>query len=178
MQVGTPLADIHLFFRTTSKDRRENRMEFMTLSLPPHLIEYLGVLGLLLLWKACGRTPKKSHGARTASRSPMVHRTRAPRHPVVRPAELSWDHDLGKGVTRNLSLQGCRLKCDLVPPVGAYVSVKLSLQGEECIAIELAAVRWVLGEDLGVEFLSVSAMERQRLQHLLLLEKHATRPVR
>jgi hypothetical protein len=152
-------------------------MELMHVSLPPQFAEYLGVLGLLLLWKARGRTPNKSPRARTASPPPTVARNRAPRHPVVLPAELSWDHDVGKGHTKNLSLQGCRLKSDLVPAVGTYVSVKLSLQGDECIAIELAAVRWVLGEDLGMEFLSMSAMERQRLQHLLALHPPATRPV-
>lgn len=69
------------------------------------------------------------------------------------------------------------MKTDVAPTVGAYVSVKLLLQGDECLAIELAVVRWVLGEDVGLEFLSVSAIARQRLHHLFALERHATTPV-
>jgi len=153
-------------------------MEVLSLSLPPQLAEYLGVLGLLLLWKARGQTPKKSQRARTAKPSASVPRSRAPRHPVVLPAELSWDHEVSTGVTKNLSAQGCRVKTDLAPPVGTYVSVILSLQGDERIAIELAVVRWVLGEDLGLEFLSVGGIARQRLQQVLSRETHAMRPVR
>jgi hypothetical protein len=150
-------------------------MELMNLSLPPEFAKYLGILGLLLLWKVRGRKPTTSNRVRAASPALPGPRHRALRHAVVLPAELSWDHDIGKGLTKNISVQGCRVKIDLTPPVETYVSVKLSLQGDECIAIELAVIRWVLGEDLGLEFLSMSAIERQRLQNLLSLERQATK---
>jgi hypothetical protein len=162
---------------TIKAEQTETIMEFTHLSLPPQLAQYAGIVSLLLLWNVCRRKRAACLPARTVSAIPVAPRPRAPRHPLVLPVELEWDVNFGKGVTRNLSMQGCRMKTDVAPAVGTYASVKFLLQRDECLAIELAVVRWVLGEDVGLEFLSVSAIARQRLHHLLPLERHATTPV-
>jgi hypothetical protein len=119
-------------------------MELANLSLPPHLAEYAGIVGLLLLWKMYGRKAKISQTARTVNPPPIIHPRRAQRHPLVLPVELSWELNDGKGTTTNISVQGCRVESDIAPPVGTYVSIKLYLPGEERVAIEMAVVRWVL----------------------------------
>jgi hypothetical protein len=142
-------------------------MELAHLSLPPYLAEYAGIVGLLLLWTMYGRKAKPVRSARAITPPPVIHPRCAQRHPVILPVELSWELNDAKGTTTNISVQGCRVKSEIAPPVGTYVSVKLYLQGEECIAIDMAVVRWALGHDFGLEFLSWGSTARQRLQQFL-----------
>ena len=142
-------------------------MDFENLSLPPYLAEYAGIVGLLLLWKMYGAKKGIFPAMRTVIPPSIVHSRRELRHPAVLPVEIAWELNDAKGTTKNLSMQGCRMKSDITPSVGTYASVKLYLPSEECVAIEMAVVRWVLGEDFGVEFLSWPSSERQRLQHFL-----------
>lgn len=143
-------------------------MEWTDLSFPSHSAEYAGIVtALFLLWLVFGRKPRVSRSLRAVSPPSSAHPRRAQRHPVVLPIALSWELTDARGMTKNLSLQGCRVKSDSTPPVGHYVSVKLYLQTDEFIAIEMAVVRWVLGQDFGLEFLSLNATEWQRLSDFL-----------
>ena len=142
-------------------------MDFENVFLPPYLAEYAGIAGLLLLWKMYGSKKGILPPARTVAAPSILHSRRELRHPAVLPVEITWELTEAKGMTKNVSMQGCRMKSDITPSVGTYASVKLSLPGEECVAIEMAVVRWVLGEDVGIEFLSWPSSERQRLEHFL-----------
>jgi hypothetical protein len=134
----------------------ETTMNFENLSFPPYFAEYAGIVGLLLLWKMYGSKKVVLHLVSTVTAPSNLHSRRHLRHPAVLPVEIAWELNDAKGMTKNLSMQGCRMKSDATPLVRTYASLKL-----------LAVVRWVLGEDLGVEFLSWPSSERKRLQHFL-----------
>ena len=142
-------------------------MELASLSLPPYFAQYAGIVGLLLLWQMYARKAKTVHAARPHHAARIIQPRGEQRHRLVLPVELSWELNDATGTTRNISMQGCRVKSDIAPPVGTYVSIKLFLHREECIVIELAVVRWALGQDFGLEFLSWKRTERQQLQHFL-----------
>jgi hypothetical protein len=143
-------------------------MELTHLSLSSYVVEYAGIVSLLLLWTMYGRKAKTVRPARIITPPPTIHPRGAQRHPVILPVEVSWELNDAKATTTNISVQGCRVKSDIAPPVGTYVSVKLYLeQGEECLAIDMAVVRWALGQDFGLEFLSWGSTARQRLQRFL-----------
>jgi hypothetical protein len=145
----------------------EKTVELPNLFLPAHLAQYIAIVALLFLWQIYAREAKPSHAVPIVQTPSIIQPRRAQRHPLILPVELSWDLNDAKGTTTNISVQGCRIKSEIAPTVGTYVSVKLRLQGQECIAIEMAVVRWALGQNFGLEFLSLAATERQRLEHFV-----------
>ena len=142
-------------------------MELGNLFLPAHLAQYIAIVALLFLWKIYAREAKPSHALPKLDTPSIIQPRRAQRHPLILPVELSWELNDAKGTTTNISVQGCRMKSEIAPTVGTHVRVKLCLQGQECITIEMAVVRWALGQNFGVEFLSLAASERKSLQHFV-----------
>jgi hypothetical protein len=116
----------------------------------------MAIIELLMLWlvvrpSAAGTT---NGGQRRGST----------RHPLLLPVEV----DGKKGVTNNLSLGGCRINGNLAMRPGQHLMLRLRLPGEEYpVVVERAAVRWVTGEDFGLQFVSLHSGERERLRGLL-----------
>lgn len=71
----------------------------------------------------------------------------------------------GEGTVLNLSLGGCKVKSDTRVPLGAGVRVRIMMSDEEQpLEIKQAAVRWVRGQEFGLEFTFIEAKEELRLR--------------
>jgi hypothetical protein len=114
------------------------------------------VINLLLLWLLFRPSAAETtHGL-------QWRQTR--RHSVLLPVDV----DGNRGFTKNISLTGCRVKGNMAMRRGEAVMLQLHLPGEESpVIIERAAVRWVGGNDFGLQFLSLQSVERERLRGLL-----------
>ena len=117
------------------------------------------ILNLLMLWLIV-----RPSAAETTNGG---QRRRATRHPLLLPVEVDGKKGV-KWLTNNLSLGGCMMHGNLAMRRGQQLTLRLHLPGQESpIVVEKAAVRWVAGGDVGLQFLSLHSGERQRLQGLL-----------
>ncbi|NGZ98151.1 MAG: hypothetical protein CV089_18825 [Nitrospira sp. WS110] len=67
------------------------------------------------------------------------------------------DSVLRQGVIRDISLNGGRIQCFSDPPEKLLVMVRLWLPGQqESLDVDQAMVRWVRGQEFGVQFVSLS----------------------
>ncbi len=77
----------------------------------------------------------------------------------------------------DLSLEGCRMESTHQLTVNTYVSLRLFIVPKEMpILIDLAAVRWVRGEECGIHFLSIQPPQVTRLQKFLASSKKSEQP--
>ena len=68
----------------------------------------------------------------------------------------------------NVSMEGCAVLSESIPPLNSYVTLRIELPAEEApLAIELGAVRWSTEDQFGVEFIRVESAEQARLQKLV-----------
>ena len=75
---------------------------------------------------------------------------------------------IGEGTVLNLSAEGCLLEGERAVMKGSYLTVRLLLpDNAPALVIDLAAVRWVHTHYLGLEFLRLPALERDRLEQFL-----------
>ena len=117
------------------------------------------IINLLMLWLVV-----RPSAAETTNGG---QRRGSTRHPLLLPVHVDGTNGV-KGITNNLSLGGCRINGNLAVRRGQHLTVRLHLPGEESpIVVERAAVRWVDGEDFGLQFVSLPSGERERLQGLL-----------
>lgn len=74
----------------------------------------------------------------------------------------------GEGTIVDLASGGCRVESPTLVPVTTYLELRLqvSLQGPP-ILVDLAAVRWVRGRHLGIEFLRLEPEHQARLQRIV-----------
>lgn len=87
---------------------------------------------------------------------------------VCLPLSFSGDHLAGEGTVYNLSAGGCKANSDTAVPTGTYLRVRIYLPDQDAsITAEVAAVRWAMGQDFGVEFISMSKEDQERLQRFL-----------
>ncbi len=71
----------------------------------------------------------------------------------------------------NLSLKGCSVTCDREALCGSEVRVSMLLNNEPAaLPVELGTIKWVRGNQFGVEFLRVPVDAQQRLNRVLRLE--------
>lgn len=74
----------------------------------------------------------------------------------------------GQGYTFDLSTNGCRIETDTPVENRRYVSLVIDLAATSLyrspVTIEVARVRWVKRHSFGVEFIKVSARNRQLLE--------------
>ena len=143
-----------------------------TLILPQAMPALLGVLGLLVLWETHHRMcmqkvfNERSGGDTIVSQRP--EQRRSSRHDMTCLVTFSGEDMKGRGVTRNVSREGCCIKTQKAVSRGDYLSLRLSPTAlNDPFTIELAIVRWVSGDEFGVEFLSVLPDARDRLGSLL-----------
>ena len=87
------------------------------------------------------------------------------RFAVQLPVSFSGDQLSDEGTILNVSAEGCAITAAAVVGAGAYLQLTMRLrEREEPIQIDLAAVRWVSGLRLGVEFIKIRPEERERLK--------------
>ncbi len=71
----------------------------------------------------------------------------------------------GSGTVSNLSMGGCTLQTDTDVHTGNYMELRISPPDyEPPIQVGLAAVRWVKGQESGLEFISMEPEEQRRLR--------------
>jgi hypothetical protein len=74
---------------------------------------------------------------------------------------------MGQGQLVNLSVPGCLLKTTMKLKVGQYADLRLSFATSPVpLQIKLAAVRWVKGGQVGLEFIRMSEADQTRLRFL------------
>jgi c-di-GMP-binding flagellar brake protein YcgR len=74
----------------------------------------------------------------------------------------------GSAELRNLSTTGCQMMSEGSLQIG--MELQLSIEGasdQSNILIEMAKVRWTIGNCYGLEFLAIDPLERERLRIFL-----------
>jgi len=85
------------------------------------------------------------------------------RFPVVIPATYeNWSQE-GQGMIWNLSSAGWRLSGDLPLAIGDICSLSMTLPTNKRIAVLAGVVRWVRGEEFGIETLAMNKTAHARL---------------
>ena len=93
------------------------------------------------------------------------------RFPLHFPVVFGGAPFVGEGILTNLSLKGCSVLCDREVLRGSDVRVSVLLPDQRtALSIELGTIKWVQGEQFGVEFLRVPLEARQRLNSMLRVE--------
>jgi len=74
----------------------------------------------------------------------------------------------GEGTIVNLAPGGCRVETARFVPITTYLELRLEVSlREPPIVVDLAAVRWTLGNHMGIEFLSLETQHQARLQRII-----------
>ena len=73
----------------------------------------------------------------------------------------------GQGTVWNLSLNGWKLSGDVPLRVGETCSLTVNLPNQESLYVAAAIVRWVRGQEYGLETLVVETQTQSRLEHLI-----------
>ncbi len=73
----------------------------------------------------------------------------------------------GQGTVWNLSLNGWKLSGDVPLRVGQTCSLTVNLPNQPSIVVAAAIVRWVRGQEYGLETLVVEKQTQSRLEHLI-----------
>jgi hypothetical protein len=73
-----------------------------------------------------------------------------------------------KGSIRDISIRGCRVESLISPFTGMQISILLHVVGEaNPLTIDNAAIRWCGSAGIGMEFLTVSKTEQERLDRII-----------
>ena len=95
-----------------------------------------------------------------------MNRRKHPRFPVDLPCSFVGDTYTGEGIVLDLSMEGCRMRCDTLLLKGAYMDVFVNLLGQiPPLPIELAVIRWSEGRVFGLEFIRIAERHHVRLRH-------------
>jgi len=73
----------------------------------------------------------------------------------------------GQGTVWNLSLNGWKLSGDVPLRVGETCSLSVNLPNQESVLVAAAIVRWVRGQEYGLETLVVEEQTHSRLEHVI-----------
>lgn len=93
------------------------------------------------------------------------------RFPLHYPVVFGGAPFVGEGVLINLSLKGCSIVCDREVLCGSDVRVSILLPNQpQALSIELGTIKWVQGEQFGVEFLRLPLPAQLRLNQTLRVE--------
>ena len=78
------------------------------------------------------------------------------------------DGHRGLGYVQDLSTTGCQMISQRPLQIGMELQLSLVAASEERdISIEVAKVRWTMGDCYGMEFLGIDPLERERLRLFL-----------
>jgi hypothetical protein len=73
----------------------------------------------------------------------------------------------GQGTVWNFSLSGWKLSGDVPLQVGQTCSLNVNLPSEESIFVATAIVRWVRGQEFGLETLSIEKQTHARVEYVI-----------
>ena len=73
----------------------------------------------------------------------------------------------GQGTVWNLSLNGWKLSGDMPLRVGETCSLSVNLPNQESVLVAAAIVRWVRGQEYGLETLVVEEQTHSRLENVI-----------
>jgi hypothetical protein len=73
----------------------------------------------------------------------------------------------GQGTLWNFSLSGWKLSGDVSLQVGQTCSLTVNLPTEEGIVVTAAIVRWVRGQEFGLETLAIERQAHRRVEHVI-----------
>ena len=73
----------------------------------------------------------------------------------------------GQGTVGNLSLMGWKLSGDVPLQAGQTCSLTVNLPNEESIVVAAAIVRWVRGQEYGLETLAIEKQTHSRVEHVI-----------
>jgi hypothetical protein len=73
----------------------------------------------------------------------------------------------GQGTVWNFSLSGWKLSGDVPLQVGQTCSLTVNLPIEEGIFVAAAIVRWVRGQEFGLETLAIEKQTHMRVEHVI-----------
>ena len=73
----------------------------------------------------------------------------------------------GQGTVWNFSLSGWKLSGDVPLQVGQTCSLTVNLPIEERIVVAAAIVRWVRGQEFGLETLAIEKQTHSRVEHVI-----------
>jgi c-di-GMP-binding flagellar brake protein YcgR len=75
------------------------------------------------------------------------------------------DQYTGEGTVLDLSMEGCRMRCDTSLLKGAYVELFINLLGQiPPLPVGLAVIRWSTGTEFGLEFIRIADRHQVRLR--------------
>jgi len=89
------------------------------------------------------------------------------RFPVYRSVTYHAGLFQGQGTVWNFSLSGWKLSGDVPLQVGQTCSLTVNLPNQENIVVAAAIVRWVRGQEYGLETLAVERQTHSRLEHVI-----------
>lgn len=105
---------------------------------------------------------------------PMIKRY-GPRVELTCKVILAGDQSRYEGRVLDVSLPGCLIECVHSLHVGDYVQLRLFFPDQaRPMNVPLAAVRWVDGTKVGVEFIRSSKDDQVRLASLVQGQTHST----
>ena len=73
--------------------------------------------------------------------------------------------DEGHGLVWNLSVKGWRLSCDLPLQVGPTCPLTITLPNQQGLFVAAVTVRWVRGQEYGVETVVVEKQVQRRVAY-------------
>lgn len=98
----------------------------------------------------------------------MSDKRKYTRHPIELSVAFTGDEVCGQGVVVDLSTGGCRVKTAAAVLSGEFLGMLIALPGRDRpLSIGLTAVRWSIGQEIGVEFIRMDAEQQALLQSFL-----------
>jgi hypothetical protein len=100
-----------------------------------------------------------------------------PRFAVQLPVGFKGDQHDGRGTILNISAEGCMIAAETVVPSPSYLHLSMHLrEGEQPVQVSLAAVRWVVKNRFGLEYIKIGTGDMERLEAFLaMLESPSAR---
>ena len=89
------------------------------------------------------------------------------RFPVCCPVTYHAGRCESQGIVRNLSVNGLRLSGDVPLRVGQTCPVTINLPNQASLVVATAIVRWVRGQEYGLETLVVDKETQSQVEHIV-----------
>lgn len=79
----------------------------------------------------------------------------------------------GEAQVLDISTNGCQASSQVTVEVGMQLRLSIFLGDQKWpLRIEQATVRWVRGENFGLEFIGIRSAQRERLRAMIMAKRH------
>jgi hypothetical protein len=96
------------------------------------------------------------------------------RFPVQCPVSYNAGTSQGLGTVWNFSVNGWKLSGDVPLQVGQTCPLTVTLPNQESIFVDAAIVRWVRGQEYGLQTVTVDKPTQSRVEHMVKHLEEAT----